>query len=432
MTIRFFLDNPGRETSPISVVVSFSGKQYKKGIATTVETKFWDQERQLSSVNQRHRNGIAVNSSIKKWENAIDAAFQNIQTDNIEIRDRAHFWGLVQCEMDGTPYDQLNRNYTYFSDYFENGFIKKHFTKKAHSRIVRFNVILQKVKDFEGHAGRHYTFEEIGLKFYQQFQDYMRSLKHSDNYFGSVVSVIKQVMREAKDIDKLHSSTEFLSSQFKAVSHEVDAVYLTTDELNKIHQAEIGDAFVNQFYPRAEGATRASVIRSYNIVKNRFLIGAFTGLRMSDFNRIDADNIKDGRITAITKKTTQKVIIPIHPVVRQILDNGFDLNESLSEQKTRLYIKDICKFVGITEDVPIRENEGGKMVSVLSISRPKVDLHHKHERFARSPLCRLQLWSCFFRLDGYTIHTDSLCQARLSVLFEEVGFYRDLPHATPC
>lgn len=129
---------------------------------------------------------------------------------------------------------------------------------------------------------------------HRALNNYMNSLDHSTNYFGTVVSVIKQVMRETKDIDKQHQNTEFLSSHFKTTSQDVDSIYLTVDELERIHKKEIAAEFAEMFYPRSEGAVRQSVIKSYNIVKNRFLLGAFTGLRMSDFNNIDLDNMRNG------------------------------------------------------------------------------------------------------------------------------------------
>lgn len=414
MKIRFFLEQPKRETSPISIVVSFSGNQYKKGIGTTIETKYWDQNRQRASVNQRHRDGIKINERIEKWIDAVKSVFDNLEKNRITIESRKHLFELVKCQMDGVPLTAAGSKFKYFTDYFENEFIRRHFLTKSHSRVIRFNVILQKVKEFEKDSGRRYTFEEINLKFYNKFHEYMNRLGHSGNYFGSVVSVIKQVMREAKDIDRLHNNTEFLSSQFKSVSHDVDSVYLNTEELYKIHQAEIGDKFLEQFYPRATDSNKSGIIRSYNIVKNRFLIGAFTGLRMSDFNRIDSSNITSGKITAITKKTAQKVVIPIHPVVKEILDSGFDMSDSLSEAKTRLYIKDICKFVGINEDVEVRESVGGKLVTNIYPKFKLVGTHTARRSFATNAYKAGVPTISIMKITGHTKESTFLRYIRMS------------------
>lgn len=49
--------------------------------------------------------------------------------------------------------------------------------------------------------------------------------------------------------------------------------------------------------------------------------------------------------------------------MKEILDSGFDLSISLSDAKTRLYIKDICKFVKIDDLVEVRESVSGKLVT---------------------------------------------------------------------
>ena len=210
----------------------------------------------------------------------------------------------------------------------------------------------------------------------------MNGLGHSANYFGTVIKIIKQVMREAQIIDKLHNNNDFQHSTFKAITQEVDKIYLTTAELEKIHRTPIDEKFISEFYPRAYPSAAKNIIRSYNIVKNRFLIGAYTGLRMSDFNRIDRKNISDGMITVVTEKTDQRVVIPIHPIVKEILDSGFDLSISLSDAKTRLYIKDICKFVKIDDLVEVRESVSGKLVTNRYPKWQLVGTHTARRSFA--------------------------------------------------
>ena len=51
----------------------------------------------------------------------------------------------------------------------------------------------------------------------------------------------------------------------------------------------------------------------------RFLIGAFAGMRVSDFSRFSESNIVDGMITMRTRKTDTPIAIPLHPVIKKIL-----------------------------------------------------------------------------------------------------------------
>jgi integrase len=58
-------------------------------------------------------------------------------------------------------------------------------------------------------------------------------------------------------------------------------------------------------------------------VKDLFLIGCFTGLRFSDFIRIEPENITEEGgakyIEMLTKETSQRVVIPLKPIVTEIL-----------------------------------------------------------------------------------------------------------------
>lgn len=379
---RFFLANPKLESTSIDAIITMDGTRYKKGIGVSVVTKYWDANRQLASVNQRYRDGALVNHELNKWSGAIERAVQNIELQSIKITGNKHFWKIVECEIAGVPYPVSESAIRMFAEYFETVFIPRFQNEKSPSRIQRFNVVLAKIKDFETYAGKHFAFDDIDISFYRDLQSYMNGLGHSANYFGTVIKIIKQVMREAQIIDKLHNNNDFQHSTFKAITQEVDKIYLTTAELEKIHRTPIDEKFISEFYPRAYPSAAKNIIRSYNIVKNRFLIGAYTGLRMSDFNRIDRKNISDGMITVVTEKTDQRVVIPIHPIVQEILDSGFDLSISLSDAKTRLYIKDICKFVKIDDLVEVRESVSGKLVTNRYPKWQLVGTHTARRSFA--------------------------------------------------
>ncbi len=381
-SVRFFVANPKAEQSTFFAIVLLNGARYKKGLGIRVVPKYWDVKAQRASVSQRYREGAAVNFEVEQWRKALDRLVENIRTGKAAPADNAGFWKLAECEKEGRAYETAGATTEYLSEYLEEVFIPRFRTSKSHTRIVRFGVVLAKLKEFEASEGQRFKFGEVDISFYRRFQEYMNRLNHSANYFGTVVKVIKQVMREAEIIDKIHTNEQYKHSDFRATTREVDTVYLTTEELYRIHATPIDDAFANRFYPRADGAARESVIQSYTIVKNRFLIGAFTGLRMSDFNRVDWSNIRDGMITMITQKTGQKVVIPVHPVVREIIDGGFDMSRSLSEAKTRLYIKDICRYAGIGDVVEVREEENGRLKSERYEKWRLVGTHTARRSFA--------------------------------------------------
>lgn len=102
-------------------------------------------------------------------------------------------------------------------------------------------------------------------------------------------------------------------------------------------------------------------------VRDRFVIGAYTLMRVSDYSRLTEVNFNNGFIwiNPVKKSAGKKnrdVIIPIHPIVREILDAGHDLSHIIPEQKINKHIKEIARIAGIDSLVIQHKTEGGRVV----------------------------------------------------------------------
>lgn len=89
---------------------------------------------------------------------------------------------------------------------------------------------------------------------------------------------------------------------------------------------------------------------SLDNVRDNCIIACWTGLRVSDFLRLDTSNFIDDIIEIKTQKTGTKVAIPVHPQVKRILikRNG-QLPKKISDVKFNKYIKEVCKKVGFNQ-----------------------------------------------------------------------------------
>ena len=74
-------------------------------------------------------------------------------------------------------------------------------------------------------------------------------MQYADNYFGSVVKVVKQAYKEARFVDKLHGFEDIGHKDFVTVSAESDNVYLDESELNAIYRLEITQERLKTEYP---------------------------------------------------------------------------------------------------------------------------------------------------------------------------------------
>ena len=95
-----------------------------------------------------------------------------------------------------------------------------------------------------------------------------------------------------------------------------------------------------------------------------FLIGAFTGLRVSDYNQLTEHNISTVEGVKIVKvkakKTGRVAAIPIHPIVDAILTmNGGKPPHRMPDQAINDNIKDVCEDAGIDGLEYIERTKGG-------------------------------------------------------------------------
>lgn len=119
-------------------------------------------------------------------------------------------------------------------------------------------------------------------------------------------------------------------------------VYLTPAELSRLESVT----------PRSPA--EATILRE-------FLVCAYTGMRVSDADRIGPENIRDGRLTYTSKKTGITAVVPVRSAVMDWIKwiNRYPCNVSLVYYNDT--IRELCRRAGITE--PVKVFKAGKVVT---------------------------------------------------------------------
>ena len=200
------------------------------------------------------------------------------------------------------------------------------------------------------------NFDHIDLDFYADFLDYCNEVRmYSVNNTGKHIKNLKTVMKEALE-EKLTTNTACLSKRFKVITEEVFNVYLEDHELKALFNADLGG--------RQE------------IVRDLFIIGCNTALRISDFNRISKHNITPDHCLKIkTQKTSKTVEIPLNQMLYDTLLKYDFEPPTIEEQTFNKLIKEICEEVGINSIQTYEKIKGGKKVT---ISKPKFEMIASH------------------------------------------------------
>lgn len=283
----------------------------------------------------------------------------------------------------------------YFTEFIES-FIEESHTKRNRlgnpiqpRTIQHYRTTFNKVVQFENHTNIKLKITDVNLKFHNSFIQFLQKQQLlNPNTIGGYIDDIKLFINNA-DNKNIEINSEVKMSEFYSPSNSTKDIYLTTNEINLIYNHK----FDNE---------------SLDNVRDWFIIGLRTGLRISDFLKLTKKNIVDGYIQKKTIKTNFPVIIPIHKQVLEILNkrnNNFP-NE-ISDQKFNEYIKKVCEKVGLTEMV-----EGSKLNKVPSnnknskkkhVFRKTAGMFPKHE-LVTSHICRRSFATNLYgKIDTLTI-----------------------------
>lgn len=197
---------------------------------------------------------------------------------------------------------------------------------------------------------RNLWFEDVTLAFYYDFMEYMgQNLQLATNTMGKHIKTIKTLMGMAEE-EGLHNTTDYRHRKFKKLVEETEGITLSESELEKLKEFEIVDN------DRLDN------------VRDLLIVGCWTGLRFSDFTTINKHNfVREGAnlyLEKITQKTGNKVIIPVHDMVEEVLRKYENktpnaLPKPISNQKMNLYLKELGKLVGMDEMVQVAMTKGG-------------------------------------------------------------------------
>lgn len=175
---------------------------------------------------------------------------------------------------------------------------------------------------------------------------------YAPNSVRTICAEIASVIRENGDTRAI-PSTQY-GKVLRSKKSPVQAVYLTMEEINRIRT----------YTPRG---------RVRRAVKRLFMIECLTGARMSDCEKITAENIsEDGRtITYVAKKSKIEVSVPVHKWLRPFLVQGDPLAPlEINCFSYNRCIRDICRACDIDDNVKVfskgKEESGPKWNFVSS------------------------------------------------------------------
>jgi len=373
--IRFLIRN-NKSAKPVAINydISISRKFRLRGPTKyKINPQYWDNR------HQKVRNRLEV-QKVKDGINKKLSSFKAYvfeKLNDYEALENEEQATLLKKDIQiyfGNSKKDVNAAVTFYSfaetfiDQSRNRIIEKTGKPISFGTIKEYIRTVTLLKDFEKEHDYNISFETINLDFYYAFKNYLEGLNFSLNTIGKFIKQLKVFMNAATE-QGLNTNLNYKNKRFIKTSAKSDQIYLDEDELDRLIKLDLSKK------PVLERA------------RDLFIIGAYTGLRVSDFNGLTKDNIyvyKGRNVFRLTvKKTGNYLPIPIHPIIENILEkNNGEPPKKMPNQHINKALKEIGEIAGIDIIVTTNIMKGGVTITE---KRPKYELITNHT--ARRSFC---------------------------------------------
>jgi integrase len=209
--------------------------------------------------------------------------------------------------------------------------------------IKQYKVFEKHLRDFAKNTRKKdFDLSGIDQTFYDKFVSFLHGKSFAQNTVGKTIKILKTILNEAT---LQGYNTNLCYNSFHVFKEDIDTVYMDENELQQLKDTDLSKT---PYLDRA---------------RDWFLLLAWTGCRFSDLGKVAKTDIKDGFITFRQQKTNNKVTIPLHPVVLEILEKyNYDLPSEISNQRFNEYIKEACRIAGINGTETMTRTKGGEQI----------------------------------------------------------------------
>jgi len=261
---------------------------------------------------------------------------------------------------------KVNDLFTFIQDFIDTAptrITAKTGRPASYKQIREYNATFRHLKNYAHENNLCLDFKDIDLSFYNDWVEYLQGLKLCQNTIGKKIMTLKIFLNAAAEAG-FNEYNHYRKRGFKILKEDTESIYLNEAELEKIYKTDFDSPALAR-------------------IRDLFIVGCWTGLRFSDWNKVIPENIKEGFLELKQQKTGGAVVIPVHPTVEEIIKNyGGRLPELMTNQKFNFYLKEVAKEAGLKDPVHKAITRGGVKVSKKYEKHELVTTHTARRSFA--------------------------------------------------
>ena len=304
-------------TSSLFLSIYFKGKRKRLPLNISVPLTSFDSKKQR--VKKGYKFSGDFNLVIEKTLADLNAIEISYRLSNAKIT------------LDRVLEDLLNPSLRIDFNLFAEKILEAQFENKiiTKSTYRQQKGCLNKIKRYKSPL----LFADIDVEFLDTFKGYLKStLKNKPSTVEGTIKNFKKYLHQA---NKASIKTDLKFNDIKVKPMVGDYVFLLPDELKKLH-----DFYVSPF-----------INGTWKDILQRYLFSCFTGLRISDIEKISEDNFLDDHLVYTAQKTGKITRQKLNQTALNLIDLPQVFNGSYSREHINRELKNIAKVCGIRKRI---------------------------------------------------------------------------------
>jgi integrase len=368
MRSTFNLKEPNKDGQTLILFAAYfknEGRKFVYSTGETVNAEDWDfenkQPKNLNGRTDEAKKLRGIKRQLDRYTSFFSDTIQQYKLANREL-----IIADIKIDFD-TEFKRTKAIGSKFFEVYELFLNDKRtdFTDGANSdtTIKRYEYNRKLLESFEVSRQKKIQFNEINKSFYNTFLEYcVINKKHSANTLRRNVGLFKTFLYWA-----LEGGYTFKADfqKFKApTSQATDEVALTLEQVQEVFEYDFTDN------------------KKLEKVRDLFVFGCSTGMRISNYSKVQEKDIQGDFIKVRDQKNTNKSLeVPLNDFSKYILKK-YDYNlPSISNQKFNDYIKEVFKELGYNENIKKTIKIGKDLIEEINPLYERISSHTARRSF---------------------------------------------------
>lgn len=417
--VHFYLKNPNAAISSIKAVFCYASQQfdyYEPKLC--IKTAYWNKNTQRAKENKSYSEFFDLNATLDNIASTIISCYRRFINENARMPELDELRLMVQQRRGMVKPQKPKVELFEFIESFIADIDKgKHINLQSGKPVSATTMRSYKqteflLKEYCNVKKCNLRFESINPEFHRDFVHFLsheykspendRSFK--PNTIGKHITNIKSFMNHAVD-RKLTTASDHKMKGFKVIKEEVDSIYLNQDEIAALENHPL------TFKSRED------------TIRDLFVIGCHTGLRISDLKRLSPHHIKNMNnekyIEIEMQKTSKPVTIPINEKLESLFlkyqTPSGQFFPGIYDQDVNDVIKEVAAKIDVfKKDVLINLTENNTRVSKMIAKWKLITTHTARRSFATNKVLEGYPYAAIMLITGHKTEKAFLRYVKIS------------------